>query len=72
MTIKEVLGMIYLGVTVIIGVFLISLSLSGAVIPPPDDWLLAWTDWAISAVGIAVAARVLWVGSDALRKYVNG
>ena len=50
---------------------LIPISAMGAPVPSPAPWLVAWTNWVASVVGIVVAARVMWIGGDALRKYVN-
>jgi hypothetical protein len=30
-------------------------------IPPPEAWLIAWTEWLAVAIGIAVAAKGIWV-----------
>ena len=44
-------------------------SLLGVSLPPPAGWLEAWTMWVASVVAIVISARVLWIGSDALKKY---
>ena len=35
----------------------------------PADWLLAWTSWVGSVVGIVVAARVFWAGSNVANEF---
>ena len=35
----------------------------------PADWLLAWTSWVGSVVGIVVAAKVFWAGSNAANQF---
>jgi hypothetical protein len=36
---------------------------------PPADWLLVWTGWVGSVVGIVVAAKVFWAGGEAAKEY---
>jgi hypothetical protein len=50
---------------------IISLTGIGSSIASPDDWLLDWTAWAASVVGIVVAARVFWVGGKAFGSYLD-
>ena len=40
------------------------LSWSSLPITGPEEWVTEWTDWAVTYVGLAVAARGLWVVSD--------
>ena len=50
---------------------IVSLTGIGSSINSPDDWLLDWTSWAASVVGIVVAARVFWDGGKACARYVD-
>ena len=34
-------------------------------IPPPDAWLIQWTEWLAVAIGIAVSAKSIWVVAEA-------
>lgn len=61
-----------LGTIITICAILILFSLFGPDdIPPPDSWLQAWTNWVGSVVGIVVATRVFWVGTNALKSRFN-
>jgi hypothetical protein len=52
-------------------VILILLSFRNADIQGPADWLVEWTAWIASVVGIVVSARILWVGGQALHNLVT-
>jgi hypothetical protein len=57
---------------VIVGVVVACSVLASIAYPdwkPPTDWLLAWTKWVGSVVGIAVAAKVFWAGGEAAKEY---
>ena len=49
----------------------IILSLININIPGPADWLLSWTSWIGSVVGIVVAARVLWKASSLIQHFLS-
>lgn len=66
MNFNYILGAIFAILAVL---FLISIF--GPDLPPPDSWLLAWTNWVAIVVGIVVSAKTLWVAGDAFKKYVN-
>jgi len=51
-----------------LGVFtlvLIVLSILPLDIPPPEEWLLEWTDWFVQVGIIATAGRGVWIVSTA-------
>jgi hypothetical protein len=59
-----------LGTIIAICAVLFFASIFGPDFPPPDSWLLAWTSWVGSVVGIVVAAKVFWAGGEVAREYV--
>ena len=46
-------------------------SVAGVKVPPPADWLEAWTKWIAAVVAIVVSARVLWSGAAYIRSRVK-
>ena len=36
---------------------------------PPAEWLLEWTSWVGSAVGIFVVAKAIWAGGEAAKEF---
>jgi hypothetical protein len=56
-----------IGVVLAAWVILALLSLIGARVPAPAEWLWGWTKWISTVIGIVVSARVLWSGAEALR-----
>jgi hypothetical protein len=64
MTPKQAVGWI-IGVWLAVAVLLIKVAL-----PPPPEWLKAWTTLLASVVTVALALRVLWEAPDLLRDYI--
>lgn len=57
-----------------IGIFcliLIIISFTADGIPGPDPWLIEWTSWIGTVVGMVIAARVFWTGANGLRNLVE-
>ena len=44
---------------------------SSLIVGPPEPWVTEWTDWLVKYVGLAVAARGLWVVSDGIALWVR-
>jgi hypothetical protein len=47
------------------------MALRGEAISLPPDWLINWTDWLLSAVGVIFAPIVLVTTTKALRKWAG-
>jgi hypothetical protein len=57
---------------VIVGIVVLFSVVTSAIFPnwkPPADWLLVWTGWVGSVVGIVVAAKVFWAGGEAAKEF---
>lgn len=58
-----------LGGVFFLGIILVIISFIKSDIPGPSDWLVGWTTWIGTVVGIVVAARVFWIGGNTIRNY---
>ena len=65
MAIATIIGVI------VVCVGLIILSCANIDIPGPANWLLSWTSWIGSVVGIVVAARALWKTPSLVQQYLS-
>ena len=61
-----------LGLVFFVSGVAVALSLLGVPVPPPESWLVQWTGWIGSVVGIIVGSRVLWSGASLMLSKAKG
>ena len=54
-----------------VGIVIFLLSQFPEFLDPPQEWVIAWTDWLMIYVGIGVSARGLWIISEAIAKRIE-
>ena len=56
----------------IICLLLIVVSFLFPDIPGPSSWLIDWTSWFVSVIGVVMAVKVFWTASDLIKQYMAG
>jgi hypothetical protein len=67
---NKIIGFV-IGICVVLIILSLILSFADVDFPGPADWLLSWTSWIGSVVGIVVAARVLWKTPSLIREFLD-